>query len=128
MILFGMSGRLESSMRRETLPHGPAGTRLIGLEGIAGGIGVTGEQSAALLVVRKGAGYQGELDNFIDISVYDHAHPLQELVRLYEMHKLYFFKTDPKNLVKIDATLCRELQEIMKDRGSYQGEDTGVFD
>jgi uncharacterized Ntn-hydrolase superfamily protein len=87
-----------------------------------------GEQSAALLVVRKGAGYQGELDNFIDISVYDHAHPLQELVRLYEMHKLYFFKTDPKNLVKIDATLCRELQQIMKDRGSYQGEVTGVFD
>jgi uncharacterized Ntn-hydrolase superfamily protein len=87
-----------------------------------------GEQSAALLVVRKGAGYQGELDNFIDISIYDHPHPLQELQRLYQMHKLYFFKTDPKNLVKIDENLCRELQQIMKDRGFYKGDVTGIFD
>jgi len=87
-----------------------------------------GEQSAALLVVRKGAGYQGALDNFVDISVYDHPHPLQELERLYQMHKLYFFKTDPKNLVKIDENLCRELQQIMKDRGFYKGEISGVFD
>jgi uncharacterized Ntn-hydrolase superfamily protein len=87
-----------------------------------------GEQSAALLVVRKGAGYQGALDNFVDISIYDHPHPLQELQRLYEMHKLYFFKTDPKNLVKIDQGLCRELQQIMKDRGFYKGDLTGVVD
>jgi len=87
-----------------------------------------GEQSAALLVVRKGAGYQGELDNFIDISIYDHPHPLQEIERLYQMHKLYFFKTDPKNLVKIDETLCRELQQVMKDRGFYKGDITGVLD
>jgi len=87
-----------------------------------------GEQSAALLVVRKGAGYQGALDNFIDISVYDHPHPLQELERLYEMHKLYFFKTDPINLVKIDENLCRELQQIMEDRGFYKGDITGVLD
>jgi uncharacterized Ntn-hydrolase superfamily protein len=87
-----------------------------------------GEQSAALLVVRKGAGYQGELDNFIDISVYDHAHPLQELERLYQMHKLYFFRSDPKNLMKIDGALCRELQQMMKDRGFYKGEVNGVFD
>jgi uncharacterized Ntn-hydrolase superfamily protein len=87
-----------------------------------------GEQSAALLVVRKGAGYQGQLDNFIDISVYDHPHPLQELERLYQMHKLYFFKSDPKNLMQIDESLCRELQQIMKDRGFYKGEVTGAFD
>ncbi len=87
-----------------------------------------GEQSAALLVVRKGAGYQGALDNFIDISIYDHPHPLQELERLYSIHKLYFFKTDPRNLVKIDAVLCRELQQIMRDRGFYKGEVNGTFD
>jgi hypothetical protein len=44
------------------------------------------------------------------------------------MHKLYFFKTDPKNLVKIDETLCRELQQVMKDRGFYKGDITGVLD
>jgi uncharacterized Ntn-hydrolase superfamily protein len=87
-----------------------------------------GEQSAALLVVRKGAGYQGALDNFIDISIYDHPLPLQELERLYKMHKLYFFRTEPKNLVKIDEHLCRELQQIMKGRGFYKNDITGIFD
>lgn len=87
-----------------------------------------GEQSAALLVVRKGAGYGGELDNFIDISVYDHPKPLEELQRLYELHKLYFFKSDPRNLIKIDEKLCRELQTILRDRGFYDGEPDGKFD
>jgi len=87
-----------------------------------------GEQSAALLVKRKGAGYDATDDNYIDISIYDHPTPLQELKRLYEMHKLYFFRTDPKNLIKIDKTICTELQQIMKDRGLYNGEVNGLFD
>lgn len=87
-----------------------------------------GEQSAALLVVRKNAGYGGELDNFIDISVYDHATPLAELKRLYEIHKLHFFKSDPNNLILIDEKLCKELQLIMKDRSFYKGEINGKFD
>lgn len=86
-----------------------------------------GEQSAALLVVREGAGYGG-LDNFIDISVYDHPTPLKELQRLFELHKLYFFKTDPKNLINIDFQICKELQSIMKKRGFYTGEVNGKFD
>lgn len=87
-----------------------------------------GEQSAALLVVRKGAGYGGELDNFIDISVYDHPKPLEELKRLYKLHTLYFFKSDPKNLITIDEKLCIELQTIMSELGFYKGEINGKFD
>ncbi|MEN3037898.1 MAG: DUF1028 domain-containing protein [Candidatus Kryptonium sp.] len=87
-----------------------------------------GEQSAALLVVKKGAGYDSTMDNYIDISIYDHPKPLDELQRLYNLHKLYFFKSDPKNLVKIDEKICRELQQIMKDRGFYDGPVNGVFD
>ena len=86
-----------------------------------------GEQSAALLVVRKGAGYGG-LDNFIDISIYDHPTPLAELQRLYEIHKLFFYKSEPKNLIEINETLCKELQKVMKDRGSYKGDIQGKFD
>jgi uncharacterized Ntn-hydrolase superfamily protein len=87
-----------------------------------------GEQSAALLVVKKGAGYDSTMDNYIDISIYDHPKPLEELQRLYNLHKLYFFKSDPKNLVKIDEKICRELQQIMKDRGFYDGPVNGIFD
>jgi uncharacterized Ntn-hydrolase superfamily protein len=87
-----------------------------------------GEQSAALLVVRKGAGYDGTNDNYIDISIYDHPTPLKELQRLYAMHKLYFFRTDPKNVIKIDEKICRELQTIMKERNLYPGEINGKVD
>ena len=81
-----------------------------------------GEESAALLVKRKGAGYDGTTDDYIDISIYDHPTPLKELERLYLLHKLYFFRTDPKNLIKIDASVCKELQAILKDK-AYKGQE-----
>ncbi len=92
-----------------------------------------GEQSAALVVKRKGAGYDGTTDDFIDISVYDHATPLKELERLYQLHKLFFYRSEQVNLLKIDATLCRELQAILKDKAYkemefYAGPVNGVFD
>lgn len=79
-----------------------------------------GEQSAALLVKRKGASYDGTSDDFIDISIYDHPKPLQELERLYALHKLFFFRTDPNNLIPIENELCREIQALLKDK-SYKG-------
>jgi len=92
-----------------------------------------GEQSAALVVKRKGAGYDGTTDDYIDISVYDHPTPLKELERLYALHKLYFFRSEPQNLIKIDATICRELQTIMSDQAYkgflfYAGPINGIFD
>lgn len=87
-----------------------------------------GMQSAALLVVRKGGGYGGYDDHFIDISVYDNPNPITELRRCYNLHKLTFFRSEPKNLVKIDDKLARELQIILKNRGFYKAEVTGKFD
>lgn len=92
-----------------------------------------GEQSAALLVKRKGAGYDGTTDDLIDISIYDHAHPLLELQRLYKLHKLYYFRTSANNLIKIDAAICKELQDIMSTKAYkgflfYDGIVNGVFD
>ena len=92
-----------------------------------------GEQSAALLVKRKGAGYDGTTDDYIDISIYDHVTPLKELERLYQLHKLYFFRTNPKNLIPVDEAICRELQTIFKDK-AYKGQEfyagpiNGIFD
>jgi len=96
--------------------------------GQAGGGDRRGMQSAALLVVRKGCGYGGFDDHFIDISVYDNPQPITELRRLYNLHKLTFFRSDPKNLLKITPELARELQQIMKERGFYKGEVSGTFD
>jgi tetratricopeptide (TPR) repeat protein len=43
-----------------------------------------GRQSAALLVVRKGAGYGGT-DRYLDLRVDEHARPIPELRRLLEI-------------------------------------------
>jgi uncharacterized Ntn-hydrolase superfamily protein len=92
-----------------------------------------GEESAALLVKRKGAGYDGTTDDLIDISIYDHPRPLLELERLYKLHKLYYFRTDENHLIKIDPPLCKELQEILSNKPYkgfqfYDGPVSGVFD
>jgi uncharacterized Ntn-hydrolase superfamily protein len=92
-----------------------------------------GEQSAALLVRHVGAGYDGTTDDLVDISVYDHAHPLRELERLYQLHKLYFYPAEEDGLLAIDSAICTELQTIMADetyRGIcfYSGPHHGRFD
>lgn len=86
-----------------------------------------GQQSAALLVVRKGGGYGGHDDRYVDISVYDHPTPIEELYRLYAIHRLTYFRSDPEKLVPAEGKIARELQEIMKARGFYSGEIDGLF-
>ena len=54
-----------------------------------------GRQSAALLVVREQGGYGGFNDRYLDLRVDDHPTPIQELKRLLDLHKLYFFKSKP---------------------------------
>ncbi len=49
-----------------------------------------GRQSAALLVVRKGGGYSGFNDRFIDLRIDDYPHPIEELERLYNLHEQTF--------------------------------------
>jgi uncharacterized Ntn-hydrolase superfamily protein len=81
--------------------------------GQAGGGDKRGMQSAAVLVVRAGAGYLGLNDRYIDIRVYDAADPIKELQRLYELHKLYFFTTDSADLLPITPALQQELEAIL---------------
>ena len=81
--------------------------------GQAGGGDKRGMQSAALLVVRAGAGYLGLNDRYIDIRVYDAPDPIKELQRLYTLHKLYFFTTDSADLLPITPSLQRELEAIL---------------
>lgn len=86
-----------------------------------------GEQSAALLVVRDGAGYDG-MDNYIDISVYDHVTPIAELERLYRLNNLYFTQSSPEDMRPVTPQIASELQEIWRARGFYDGPVDGVVD
>src|SRR5579864_5909414 len=81
--------------------------------GQAAGGDSRGQQSAALLVVREGGGYSGFNDHFIDLRVDDHPQPIVELQRILQLHKLFLFRPDPKDILAIDHTLARELQELL---------------
>ncbi len=87
-----------------------------------------GQQSAALLVVREGGGYGGYNDRLVDLRVDDHPRPIEELARLLDLYKLYFFESDESELLPIDASLARELQHMLADLGFYQADVTGVYD
>ncbi|WP_412061496.1 DUF1028 domain-containing protein [Rubrivirga sp. IMCC45206] len=87
-----------------------------------------GEQSAALVVHRKGAGYDGS-DVIVDISVYDHLTPLAELARLVALNDLYFTDSDPADMIEVTPAIARELQEIWIARSfQYDGPADGVVD
>jgi uncharacterized Ntn-hydrolase superfamily protein len=68
-----------------------------------------GEQSAALVVVKENAGYGGFNDRYIDLRVDDHVTPIDELIRIHQLYKLYFYKTKQENVVQIDTTLRDEI-------------------
>lgn len=96
--------------------------------GQEGGGDRRGQQSAAVMVVREGGGYGGHDDRYVNISVYDHPAPIEELWRLYAIHRLTYFRSEPENLVPVDMAIANELQQILHARGFYRGAVTGVFD
>ena len=58
--------------------------------GDAAGGDSRGRQSAVLMVVKEGAGYNGNSDRAIDIRVDDHADPFHELGRLLDLAEMNY--------------------------------------
>src|SRR3712207_6619621 len=58
-----------------------------------------GKQTAALLVVREGGGYGGDNDRVVDLRVDDHPEPIKELIRIRDLPTLYFWETQPEDVV-----------------------------
>jgi len=80
-----------------------------------------GRQSAALLVVRPGAGYGGD-DTEIDLRVDDHADPVGELRRLAELHELYFGQPDESTLLPLSGGTADEVRRLLARLG-HEGDD-----
>ncbi len=85
-----------------------------------------GQQSAALLVVERGGGYAGLTDVLVDLRVDDHAQPLDELTRLYRLHRALFGQTPREEWVAVDDALTSELRERLACLG-YEGELASAF-
>ena len=85
-----------------------------------------GQQSAALLVVEKDAGYAGLTDTLVDLRVDDHPRPIEELRRLYGIHSALFGRTAREEWVEVDDILTVELRERLTQLG-YEEELSAAF-
>ncbi len=89
----------------EALP-GDLATRLVHAISAGQGAGgdARGRESAAVLVVREGAGYLGLNDRLIDLHVEDHPTPIRELQRLLDIRHGHLAAADTTTyLTQIDG-------------------------
>jgi uncharacterized Ntn-hydrolase superfamily protein len=107
---------------------GPLAARLIEClaAGQAAGGDRRGQQSAALLVVERDAGYLNLTDVLVDLRVDDHPDPIAELARLQHMHHLFFGVTPRPEWVPVTAELRDELEERLGSLG-YDGDFEHAF-
>ena len=88
-----------------------------------------GMQSAALLIVRKGGGYGGRDDRWVDLRVDDHPSPIEELKRVFQMYDLTMLsREDPASLRPIEGELAASVQHDLGVLGYYSGRLTGSWD
>ncbi|HVM33836.1 MAG TPA: DUF1028 domain-containing protein [Actinomycetota bacterium] len=86
-----------------------------------------GRQSASLLVVREGGAYGGGLDKAVDLRVDDHADPVPELTRLWELHNLLFPRKEDLEFVVVNDQLRAELTERLHALGHEGDLHTALF-
>ncbi|WP_395694749.1 DUF1028 domain-containing protein [Nocardioides sp.] len=77
-----------------------------------------GRQSAALLVVREGAGYGGLDDIAVDLRVDDAAAPIPELTRLLDLNDLYLTASTEEEKVPVTPELAAELEGLAQAAGA----------
>lgn len=93
---------------------------------LAGG-DIRGRQSAAILVVKEGAGFAGFNDRYIDLRVDDHMEPIRELKRLLELYRFTFLPDKPESL-PYSGTILFDLQRYLRTLGYYNGCLDGTTD
>jgi uncharacterized Ntn-hydrolase superfamily protein len=99
--------------------------------GQAAGGDSRGKQSAALLVVREGGGYGGDNDRVVDLRVDDHPDPIRELIRIRDLHTLYFGETRAEDVVAVDGDVRREVADALRHTGYVEArevEDDALLD
>ncbi|TAM90339.1 MAG: DUF1028 domain-containing protein [Jatrophihabitans sp.] len=76
-----------------------------------------GRQSAALLVVREGAGYGGFDDVAVGLRVDDHVAPVGELARLLDLNDFYLAPPPDRDRLPVGPDLAAELDRRARDLG-----------
>jgi len=124
---------VEAMARTYEEMDGDLATRLLSAldAGQAAGGDSRGKQSAALLVAREGGGYGGDNDRVVDLRVDDHPDPIEELIRIRDLHTLYFGETVPEDVIAVDGDVRVQVAEALRRSGYVQEqeiEDDALFD
>ncbi len=121
---------VEAMARTFEAAQGELADRLVAAlaAGQAAGGDRRGQQSAAVLVVRPGGGYGGDNDRYLDLRVDDDPEPIQRLKALVDLHHLFFRPPEPGEMVAVEGELAREVQQILRWAGYYDGPLSGAYD
>ena len=84
-----------------------------------------GQQSAALVVVKKDCEDISGMECRTDLRVDDSFNPLSELERLLDLYTLYFEDPEEGKLVKLSQDLTIKLQKLLTKLGYYGGNTAG---
>lgn len=77
-----------------------------------------GMQSAAILVVREGGGYEGGTDRYVDVRVDDHSSPIEELERVFSIYDMTLLsREDPSNLLTIKGDVASKIMKALSELG-----------
>jgi uncharacterized Ntn-hydrolase superfamily protein len=69
-----------------------------------------GRQSAAIFVVTKDGAFGGGSDVYVDLRVDDHPAPVPELLRLLDLHDIFFGSVEPESLLPLTGELLEEVR------------------
>lgn len=96
------------------------------LAGDAAGGDRRGRQSAALLVVRAGGGYEGRNDRYVDVRVDDHPDAPTELGRVFDVwDDTMLVRNDP--LLEATEDLVAEIQRRLAAQGRQVDDAPGEY-
>jgi uncharacterized Ntn-hydrolase superfamily protein len=76
-----------------------------------------GQQSASVLVVERNGGYAGLSDLLVDLRVDDHAQPIQELHRIYGLHRRLFEVSPREDWLLLEGELRTEVESRLAQLG-----------
>ncbi len=87
-----------------------------------------GMQSAAIVVVRKGGGYEGGNDRYVDVRVDEHPSPINELERIFKIYDMTLLsREDPSKLRTIEGDLSIKIQHALVSLGYLDTLSNEVF-
>lgn len=121
---------LKAMAEKFTHAKGELADRLVAAlaAGDAAGGDSRGRQSAAILVVKAGAGYGGFNDRYLDLRVDDHPDPVSQLTMLVNDHHIFFSHSRLEDRLPIEGGLVNEIQAILVNNGVLSGHHIGVYD